>query len=136
MIRTYRITKSATETTADTHQYAESFLRYSTVAMATPVTTEKINAVLKANLPGLKIFKTVRNRNKVQNKFKGNIRIPYKSRSGIEFIPYAFYCFDGIITEFLADLADVHIDGTVAHNDVIAPDPCHDFVSGKNLTGP
>ena len=47
----------------------------------------------------------------------------------IKFVTYAFYCSDTVDAQFLPYFTDVYINGTVAHNHIVAPNLAEDFVS-------
>ena len=50
-----------------------------------------------------------------------------------KFIPDTLYRGEQAISEFASELSNVHIDGAVAHNHVIAPYRGQNGLSGENL---
>ncbi len=52
-----------------------------------------------------------------------------------EFVAYAFYGGDEVYAQFLADFADVHIDGAVSHDDFRAPYLVEDLVAEEYAAG-
>src|SRR5580658_2883768 len=66
------------------------------------------------------------------------IQAPVQSgrHSEIELITYPFYRGDTIQSELLADLADMHVDGPVPHDHLVAPDLVEDLVAQKDPSRP
>ena len=53
----------------------------------------------------------------------------------LKLITDPFYRSDTINTQLLADLADMHINSTVANDHIIAPHLVQDFISEENTAG-
>ena len=57
------------------------------------------------------------------------------SDSGLELVADALDRDDVVVTDFLAQLADVHVDGAVSHDHLAAPDAAVDFLAREELPG-
>jgi hypothetical protein len=57
-----------------------------------------------------------------------------QAESDIELIADSFDGFDRLISELFPDLPDMHIDGPITYNNIIAPNPREYIFTRKNFS--